>query len=98
MKFLTIEEFFNWLMGHEQVDPAYVIKLKDEWSCLTFGQAGKVTEAVPSKEWPRLWDAYDERVAIMAEGREVRDGELAEAWESVLKGYEDGKNQKIREG
>lgn len=87
MRSSTIGKLFEWLTLHERVDPVHALRLEDEWRRLTFGMAGEIATTVPSEEWPRLWDAYDERAAIMTEGREVRDEDLAAAWKSALKGY-----------
>ena len=62
MRSSTIGKFFEWLTLHERVDPVHALRLEDEWRRLTFGMAGEIATTVPSEEWPRLWDAYDERV------------------------------------
>ena len=78
----TVKDFFNWLMT--KIDPSHVVRLREEWERLPL----KVFEAIvmlhDDSAWPALWDAYDERVAIMAEGRETTDADLLKAWESVL--------------
>jgi hypothetical protein len=36
-------------------------------------------------EWPQLVDEYDERVGLIAEGREPQVEDMVAAWKSVLK-------------
>lgn len=78
----TVKDFFNWLMT--KMDPAYVVQLRDEWMRMPLAVGEAIVTFNDDSAWPALWDAYDERVAIMTEGREPADTDLLKAWESVL--------------
>lgn len=78
----TVSDFFNWLMT--KLEPAYVVRLRDEWQRLPYKVAEAMFLLYDASDWPALWDAYDERVAIMTEGREPADADLLKAWEDVL--------------
>lgn len=77
----TISDFFNWLMT--KMEPAYVVRLRNEYERMPYRICFALGAHDP-KDWPRLWDAYDERVAIMTEGREPADADLLKAWEDVM--------------
>ena len=78
----TVSDFFNWLMT--KMDPAYVVRLRDEWMRMPLAVGEAIVTFNDDSAWPELWDAYDERVAIMTEGREPADTDLLKAWEVVL--------------
>lgn len=78
----TVRDFFNWLMT--KMDPAYVVQLRDEWVRMPLAVGEAIVTFNDDSAWPELWDAYDERVAIMTEGREPADADLLKAWEDVL--------------
>ncbi|MBR1895542.1 MAG: hypothetical protein IJ822_02030, partial [Pyramidobacter sp.] len=65
-------------------DPAHVVRLRDEWERLPLKVGEALVLLCDDSAWPQLWEAYDERVAIMTEGREPTDEDLLAAWESVL--------------
>ncbi len=78
----TVKDFFNWLMT--KIDPSDVVRLREEWERLPLKVFEAIALLTDDTDWPTLWDAYDERVAIMTEGRETTDADLLKAWESVL--------------
>ena len=77
----TIKEFFEQMEQH--VDPAHVAKLRVKWATLTIGQAGEIAAHDPA-EWRQLMEEHDERVGLIAEGREATVEDMVAAWKSVL--------------
>lgn len=77
----TIAAFFDWLST--KIDPAFVCRLREEWNMVPMGINMTVAARDPS-EWPQLVDEYDERVGLIAEGREATVEDMVAAWESTL--------------
>ena len=60
----------------------------DELRSIPIGQAETVISRLKraGREYgEELMDAYEERLAIIAEGRDVQPGDISAAWENVLK-------------
>ena len=77
----TITKFFDWLAGHS--DPENAARLRDEWTSVPMRLNFGLLARDPS-EWPQLVDEYDERVGLIAEGREATVEDMTAAWESTL--------------
>lgn len=77
----TIAKFFDWL--ETCIDTENVIRLRDEWTSVPMRINFDVAARDPS-EWPQLIDEYDERVGLIAEGREPTVEDMVAAWRSVL--------------
>lgn len=77
----TISKFFDWLAWHS--DPENAARLRDEWISVPMRYNFTVAARDPS-EWPRLVDEYDERVGLIAEGRDATVEDMVAAWRSVL--------------
>ena len=77
----TMTDFFEWLMA--RMESQYVIRLRDEYERMPYRICFALGAHDP-KDWPLLWDAYDERVALMCEDRQPEDDDLLAAWEQVL--------------
>ena len=77
----TITKFFDWLAGH--FNPENAARLRDEWTSVPMRINFDVAARDPS-EWPQLVDEYDERVGLIAEGREPMVEDMVAAWESTL--------------
>ena len=77
----TIAAFFDWLST--KIDPTFVCRLRDEWTSVPMRFNFGLIARDPS-EWPQLVDEYDERVGLIAEGREVTVEDMVAAWESTL--------------
>ena len=77
----TITKFFDWLAGHS--DPENAARLRDEWTSVPMRYNFAVAARNPS-EWPQLIDEYDERVGLIAEGREATVEDMVAAWRSTL--------------
>lgn len=77
----TIAAFFDWLST--KIDPAFVCRLREEWNMVPMGINMAVAARDPS-EWPQLVDEYDERVGLIAEGRELTVEDMVAAWKSTL--------------
>ena len=59
----------------------------DELRSIPIGQAETVINRLKraGREYgEELMDAYEERLAIIAEGRDVQPGDISAAWESAL--------------
>lgn len=80
---IPVRDFLDGLVT-QGMDAAYVVRLKDEFTELTFGEAARAYE-VPYERWPILWDLFDERLGIMAEGREPTEEEISLAWNEAIK-------------
>lgn len=76
----TIAAFFGWL--GTKIDPAFVCRLREEWTSVPMRYNFAVTARDPS-EWPQLVDEYDERVGLITEGREATVEDMVAAWKSV---------------
>ena len=77
----TITKFFDWINAH--YDPGNAARLRDEWNMVPMGINMAVAARDPS-EWPKLVDEYDERVGLIAEGREATVEDMIAAWRSTL--------------
>lgn len=77
----TIAKFFDWL--ETCIDTENVIRLRDEWTSVPMRLNFGLLARDPS-EWPQLIDEYDERVGLIAEGREATVENMVAAWRSVL--------------
>lgn len=77
----TITKFFDWLAGHSGHENAE--RLRDEWTSVPMRINFDVAARDPS-EWPQLVDEYDERVGLIAEGREATVENMVAAWKSTL--------------
>jgi hypothetical protein len=77
----TIAAFFDWLST--KIDPAFVCRLRDEWTSVPMRCNFGLIARDPS-EWPQLVDEYDERVGLIAEGREATVEDMVAAWMSTL--------------
>ena len=77
----TIAAFFDWLST--KIDPAFVCRLRDEWTSVPMRINFDVAARDPS-EWPQLVDEYDERVGLITEGRDATVEDMVAAWESTL--------------
>ena len=77
----TIAAFFDWLST--KIDPAFVCRLREEWNMVPMGINMAVAARDPS-EWPQLVDEYDERVGLIAEGRDATVEDMVAAWRSTL--------------
>ena len=77
----TITKFFDWINAH--YDPENTARLRDEWTSVPMRINFDVAARDPS-EWPQLIDEYDERVGLIAEGREPTVEDMVAAWESTL--------------
>ena len=78
----TITKFFDWL--ETCTDTENVIRLRTEWTSVPMRFNFGLLARDPS-DWPQLVDEYDERVGLIAEGREATVEDMVAAWESVLK-------------
>lgn len=77
----TITKFFDWINAHS--DPENAARLHDEWTSVPMRYNFGLLARDPS-EWPQLVDEYDERVGLIAEGREATVEDMVAAWESTL--------------
>lgn len=77
----TIAKFFDWLEAC--TDTENMIRIRDEWTSVPMRINFDVAARDPS-EWPQLVDEYDERVGLIAEGREATVEDMVAAWESTL--------------
>lgn len=77
----TITKFFDWL--ETCTDTENVIRLRDEWTSVPMRYNFGLLARDPS-EWPQLVDEYDERVGLIAEGRDATVEDMVAAWRSVL--------------
>lgn len=88
----TITKFFDWLAehsgysGHENA-----ARLRDEWTSVPMRLNFGLIARDPS-EWPQLVDEYDERVGLIAEGREATVEDMVAAWKSTLLKQENAEN------
>lgn len=78
----TIKQFLRDYAAQTDLDPEHLARLKSEWDSLPMGMYGEIIRR--EVEWPELWDAYDERMAIITEGRKPTDEDVRKAWLMIL--------------